>query len=140
MKYNPGDKVKIKSLDWYNENKISEISKFMKDQGIRSYVDCNGFRFLDVMCEYCGKILTVDFISEHADGSKSYIMREPAIGFGFTDDMIEGLADELQGEMVSLEKVVDEFSNFIIHHFSNLFPTGEEVKYVTDLFRKRLEE
>lgn len=105
MKYNPGDKVKIKSLDWYNENKISEISKFMKDQGIRSYVDCNGFRFLDVMCEYCGKVLTVDFISECADGSKSYIMREPAIGFGFTDDMIEGLADELQGRMVSLDDV-----------------------------------
>lgn len=43
-------------------------------------------------------------------------------------------------DMVSLDKVVNEFSHFIIEHFSNLFPTGEEVKYVTDLFRKRLEK
>ena len=55
MKYRPGDKVKIKSLDWYNANKICESSKFMQAQGIRRYVECNGFRFLDVMCEYCGK-------------------------------------------------------------------------------------
>ena len=107
MKYKVGEKVKIKSLDWYNANKICEISKFMQDQGIRSYVDCNGFRFLDVMCEYCGKILIIDSISECSDGSKRYIMSEPAIGFGFTDDMIEGPTDEEpQEKMVSLEKVV----------------------------------
>lgn len=104
MKYKVGEKVRIKSLDWYNENKICEISEFMQSQGIRSYVECNGFRFLDVMCEYCGKILTIDSISECLDGSKRYIMREPAIGFGFTDDMIEGLADEPQDKMVSLDK------------------------------------
>jgi hypothetical protein len=113
MKYKVGDKVRIKSLDWYNANKICEISKFMQEQGIRSYVDCNGFRFLDVMCEYCGKILTIDSISECADGSKRYIMREPAIGFGFTDDMIEGLADEPQEKMVSLDKVCEWLKNTI---------------------------
>lgn len=59
----------------------------------------------------------------------------------WTDEMIEGIADvEPQEKMVSLAKVVDEFRHFIINYFSNLFPTGEEVKYVTDLFRKRLEE
>ena len=114
MKYRPGDKVKIKSLDWYNANKICESSKFMQAQGIRSYVECNGFRFLDVMCEYCGKILTVDSISECADGSKRYIMREPAIGFGFTDDMIEGLADtEPQEKMVSLEDVCNFLNEYL---------------------------
>ena len=113
MKYKVGDKVRIKSLDWYNENKICEISEFMHSQGIRSYVECNGFRFLDVMCEYCGKILTIDSISECLDGSKRYIMREPAIGFGFTDDMIEGLADEPQDKMVSLDKVCEWLKNTI---------------------------
>ena len=111
MKYKPGDKVRIKSLDWYNENKICEISKFMQDQGIRSYVNCSGFRFLDAMCEYCGKVLTIDSISECADGSKKYIMREPAIGFGFTDDMIEGPVDESQDKMVSLDAVCEWLYN-----------------------------
>ena len=41
---------------------------------------------------------------------------------------------------VSLDKVVDEFRHFITDHFSNLFRTGEEVKMITDLFKKRLEE
>ena len=40
----------------------------------------------------------------------------------------------------SLDKAVDEFSHFIVDYFRNLFPTGEEVKEITDLFRKRLEE
>ncbi len=148
MKYKVGEKVRIKSLDWYNANKICEISKFMQDQGIRSYVDCNGFRFLDVMCEYCGKVLTVDSISKCADGSKRYIMREPAIGFGFTDDMIEGLADEPQEKMVSLDKACEwlnkHYTNYMIQDLS---------KYVEDVcsfdifsdslvedFRKAMEE
>ena len=50
MKYKVGDKVKVKSLDWYNENNIE-----------------NGFEIDDVrfdpdMCKYCGKtaIITVE--------------------------------------------------------------------------------
>lgn len=121
MKYKVGDKIKIKSLDWYNENKICEISEFMQAQGIRSYVECNGFRFLDVMCEYCGKILTIDSISECSDGSKRYIMREPAIGFGFTDEMIEGLANEAQEKMVSLEDVC----KFLDEHLYTGRSTGD---------------
>jgi hypothetical protein len=92
----------------------------MQAQGIRSYVECNGFRFLDAMCEYCGKILTVDSISECSDGSKRYIMSEPAIGFGFTDDMIEGLADEEpQEKMVSLDKVCDVLHDMLHDQWIN---------------------
>ena len=43
-------------------------------------------------------------------------------------------------KMVSLDKVVDEFRQFIVDYFPNLFRTGEEVKEVMDLFRKRLEK
>lgn len=143
MKYKVGEKVKIKSLDWYNANKICEISKFMQDQGIRSYVECNGFRFLDVMCEYCGKILTIDSISECLDGSKRYIMSEPAIGFGFTDDMIEGLADEPQEKMVSLDKVCEWLKNTIDDDV--LVKCGSVIKCMdvndfVSYFRKTMEE
>jgi hypothetical protein len=36
-----------------------------------------------------------------------YIMKEPRIQWRFTDGMIEGLADEPQKKMVSLDKVCD---------------------------------
>jgi hypothetical protein len=145
MKYKVGEKVRIESLDWYNANKICEISKFMQEQGIRSYVDCNGFRFLDVMCEYCGKILTIDSISECSDGSKRYIMREPAIGFGFTDDMIECLADEPQEKMVSLNEVCDMLyamlsTQDINDYYYVTAPAYDTVEDLVEDFRKSFEE
>ena len=90
------------------------------------------------MSKFCGKVVTIaayvsrgDYYDIVEDGNVNY----------WSDEMFEGLAIEKpQEKMVSLGKVVNEFSNFIVDHFSNLFLTGEEVKYVTDLFRKRLEE
>ena len=130
MKYKAGDKVKIKSLDWFKANEYG-------GQGMYDDV----LAFLKMTDECCGKELTIDFIFADERGT-GYIMKEPNVfQWRFTDSMIEGLVDEEpQEKMVSLDKVVDEFRHFIIAHFSNLFPTGEEVKYVTDLFRKRLEE
>ena len=123
MKYKVGDKVKIKGLDWYYSN-----------SDCMGNVDCGDFNFTTLQTSYCGKTLEILSV---CDGF--YIMK--AIGHLWTDEMIEGIADvEPQEKMVSLEKVVDEFRHFIINYFSNLFPTGEEVKYVTDLFRKRLEK
>lgn len=59
MKYKVGDKVKIKCLDWYNENK-----------------DCYGdiecgvdYFFIEEMAIYCGKLLT---IVEAFDGENEY--------------------------------------------------------------------
>ena len=114
MKYKPGDKVKIKSLDWYNANKFS------------GSVICDGIVFHKRMVELCGKELTIDSVYTD-EGRSRYIMKEPEIQWRFTDSMIEGLADAPQ-KMVSLDKAVDEFSHFITEHFSNLFPTGEEVQ------------
>lgn len=56
MKYKPGDKVKIKSLDWYNENK-----------GEDGRVMCGCTGFCKEMKSYCGKELTIDFIYD-SDG------------------------------------------------------------------------
>ena len=46
--YRIGDKVKIKSLDWYNEN---------KDEG--GSIECGDYYFIDDMAKYCGKTLTI---------------------------------------------------------------------------------
>lgn len=71
--------------------------------------------------------------TEESQGDKHFYSIECLDEWDFT-------MEKLQEKMVSLDKVVDEFRHFIIDYFSNLFPTGEEVKYVTDLFRKRLEK
>ena len=127
MRYKKGDRVKIKSLEWYYANKNSEGAIIFND-----------FRIFDEsMSEFCGKVVTIDAYVPRGD---YYDIKEDGKVNFWSDDMIEGLADEPQEKMVSLDKAVDEFRHFIIAHFSNLFPTGEEVKYVTDLFRKRLEE
>ena len=128
MKYKVGDKVKIKSFDWYNANKNSEGAIIFND-----------FRIFDEsMSEFCGKVVTID---AYVPRGNYYDIKEDGKVNFWSDDMFEGLVDEEpQEKMVSLDKAVDEFRHFIITHFSNLFPTGEEVKYITDLFRKRLEE
>ena len=48
MKYKVGDKVKIKSLDWYNT--------FKDDEGV---VDCGQWYFDKKMSRFCGKIVTI---------------------------------------------------------------------------------
>lgn len=128
MQYKKGDRVQVKSLDWYNANKNSEGAVLF-----------NGLRIFDEdMSEFCGKVVTIE--AYNARWHSYDIKEDGKVNFWY-DEMFEGFAiEEPREKMVSLEKVVDEFSNFIVHHFSNLFPTGEEVKYVTDLFRKRLEE
>ena len=119
MKYKVGDKVKIKSLDWYNENKIDYGTSYGANK-IRSHVKCNGYSFLDIMSPYCGKELTVD-IAEEDNNISTYIMKEPAISFKFTEDMIEGLVDEPQEKMVSLEDVCE----FLNDHLYTGISTGD---------------
>lgn len=95
MKYKPGDKVKIKSLDWYEANKCDGL------------VMCDGIAFLQMMTGWCGKELTIDCIFTDERGS-GYIMKEPNIHWRFTDSMIEDSVDvESKETMVSLDKVCD---------------------------------
>ena len=51
MKYKPGDKVKIKSLDWFKANEYN---------GQGTYDDV--LAFLKMTDECCGKKFTIDFI------------------------------------------------------------------------------
>ena len=52
MKYKVGDKVKIKSLEWYNQNKDSYGDIYLNDYGIS---------FIKEMSVFCGKEATVVF-------------------------------------------------------------------------------
>lgn len=78
MKYKVGDKVQIKNLDWYNENKDEDGD-----------ISCGEYDFVSSMSGFCGKILTIDVDFE--DGI--YLMKEDNDRFVFTNEMIERLVE-----------------------------------------------
>lgn len=136
MKYKPGDKVRIKSLDWYNEN---------KDENGR--VLCSYIGFCKEMTKYCGKVLTIMTIGNQDIGSKQkYFMHETDYAWGFTDDMIEGLAGEVvpQDKMISLDKACEWIEkNFRSDGYFSLYYLGGGIytpKNIANDFRKAMEE
>ena len=86
MKYNVGDKVRIKSLDWYNENKDEDGD-----------VPCNcNILFLAENKKYLGTTQTVErvYICE-GQYVGNYIYKLKGIeNTDWTNEMIEGLAEE----------------------------------------------
>ena len=76
MKYKVGDKVRIKSLDWFYDNRdsIDEVT-------------CGNAIFIPDMVEYCGRIVT---ISSVLPTFEVYRIKEDGGMFNWTDDMIEG--------------------------------------------------
>lgn len=82
--YKIGDKVRIKSLDWYMSNKD-------KHDNIIFY---NGYDinicFTHIMATYCGKVMSiVDVDSKHG----FYSMEEDNGKYCWVDEMFEGLVD-----------------------------------------------
>ena len=78
MKYKVGDKVKVKSLEWYNMNQ-DEFGK----------IRCNTAYFQPTMSKLCDSILTIKNIDKFLN---AYIVEENSCYW--TDDMFEGLAEE----------------------------------------------
>jgi hypothetical protein len=76
LKYKIGDKVRIKSIDWYNEN---------KDES--GCIVCGKRLFYPLMSKYCGNIFTISDVY-----SNFYQMYENRLNW--TDEMIEGLVEE----------------------------------------------
>ncbi len=89
MRYKIGDRVKIKSLDWYNKN---------KDQ--HEQVACGYHVFTKDMSKFCGNTMIV------CNRTNLGVMTMGGSASYWTDEMIEGIADvEPQDKMVSLNKV-----------------------------------
>ena len=96
MKYKKGDKVKVKSLDWYNSNKNSEGAIIFEDFQI----------FDESMSEFCDKVVTIDAYNSRGN---SYEIKEDGKVNYWTNDMFEdpAIEEEPQEKMVSLDKVCD---------------------------------
>ena len=81
QKYKVGDKVRIKCLDWYNENK--------DEDGI---VELSTHIFTPGMSQFCGKVVTIEDVFEDIDDNVVYYIEE--IDYDWTDEMIECLVEE----------------------------------------------
>lgn len=79
LKYKIGDKVRIKSLDWYNENTDS----------VNKIVRCGAEVFMPEMSQYCGQIATIA-----AKFKNDYCLNIDNGHWSWTDEMIEGLVEE----------------------------------------------
>ena len=81
LKYKIGDKVRIKSIDWYNANK-DEYGVVLVENG--DYMFCKS----DI--EWCGKIVTIAEVCLN----EYYRIVEDFNKYRWTDEMIEGLVEE----------------------------------------------
>lgn len=79
LKYKVGDKVRIKSLDWYNTSK-NKFGKVWTSGGQIPFDKC--------MSKWCGKIMTISHV-----GVDYYTMVEDLVGY-WTDEMIECKVEE----------------------------------------------
>ena len=113
MKYNVGDKVKIKSLDWYNEN---------KDEYGR--VNCPPYTFFVTMCQYCDKTLTINSVDNF---NKKYKMTEDGCYFNWTDDMIECLIPALTDDEPQMNRT-ELIKRLLENHACIEIPTGYQFK------------
>lgn len=118
-KYEVGDRVKIKDLDWYNKNKDA-------NGDVLCFYDVH--KFTKEMSKFCGAIVT---ISTNLTGDGEYLIKEDDETDWWTYDMIEckveeetntKYEDEVTGEYYSTPKYlvrpsgyqfVDENGNII---------------------------
>lgn len=96
MNYKVGDRVRIKSIDWYNKN---------KDKFSRVWTSDGQIPFEKYMSHFCGKVMTISFV-----GINYYAMIGDFVAH-WTDEMIEGLAEEEVG-------LIDKFSSRWINEFN----------------------
>lgn len=95
MRYRKGDRVRVRSLEWYYANRDSKGAIFLKNLRV----------FDESMSEFCGKVVTIDTYVQR--GNYYDIKEDGKVNF-WSDDMFEGLAIEKpQEKMVSLDKVCD---------------------------------
>lgn len=83
-KYKIGQMVRVKSIDWYNNNKDSSHCVNIGDKKPR---------FTYGMSKYCGQVLTID---DHAEYEGEYYMIEDDGVYTWADEMFEGVVDDCQ--------------------------------------------
>ena len=115
MKYKVGDKVRIKSIDWYNKNKDKDGNIPLVDHTNSKY------NFTKRMRGLCGKVMTISSTNRYY-----YDMEDNNEHF-WTDEMIECLVEE----ETLIERVDNKglpFNEWLSHKGAFHIPDGYELK------------
>ena len=90
MRFKVGDRVRIKSIDWYFDNRdgIDEVA-------------CGNTNFIPDMVKYCERIVTISSVLPTLE---VYHIKEDGGMFNWTDEMIEGLAYDEEIEFTEEDK------------------------------------
>ena len=133
MKYSKGDKVRIRNIDWY-EQMLSIPSKLVwQNKLTEDFIGiwCGSHVFRKEMCEFCGKIMTIQEV-----GIDFYLMEEDKMGYEFTDEMISGedvswmYSGKLVSERFSDDKEVPKFKkDDRVETHDGLFGYIEDIEY-----------
>ena len=117
MKYKEGDKVLIKSIDWYNENKndIGEID---------FKIDALHSTFIEAMSQFCGQILTIVSVSKEG----TYHMKEDDEWFCWGDEMIEKLVSDANDRPYGFWLKRDSSNK--LHLFKGYIPYTDELWFI----------
>ena len=114
MRFKVGDRVKVKSLQWFNENHDDDYNVVFAD----------GWHFSKPMSNFCGKELIIENIF-YATNPPHYIMKDNM--FRWTDEMIEGLVEE----ETLIERVDDKglpFNEWLSHKGAFYIPEDYVLK------------
>ena len=118
MLYKVGDKVRVKSLKWYNANRDREENINLIDTTDSQY------NFIEPMRGFCGKIVTIAGCS----GNKGYYdVLEDNGEYFWTDEMFEDIIKEDE-KMVSLDKVCEYLKSLTYQDY----PGGPLERIVND--------
>ena len=105
LKYKVGDRVRIKSLDWYynNRDRIDEVA-------------CGNTNFIPDMVKYCEEIVTISSVLPTLE---VYHIKEDGGMFNWTDEMFEELVEEkvslkLTGKAIKNNEMVVSVSEYIL--------------------------
>ncbi len=99
MKHKVGDKVRIKSIDWYNENKDDE-----------TYFSVDGIYFIPGMSEYCGKEATITEIDECEEAFRINIDKGK---YWYNEGMIEETPDSTSDTFQNIADTIRKIAEII---------------------------
>lgn len=114
MKYNVGDLVRIKSINWYNKNKSKSHGKYF-ELGMK---------------EWCDEIMTIIEVEFLEVDKTCYIMKEDGGRYLWTDEMIEELtnseiAQDAKTFSEGYDQGYEDAFNDIVSYLKNYLYTPE---------------
>ena len=96
MKYKVGDRVRIKSLDWYKREKNPSGD-----------IKTGDTFFRDFMLRFCGSVVTIESVALVAN-LMCYRIKEDGGHYCWVDEMIEGIVEDTTIKIKDLRKFINQ--------------------------------